>query len=307
MNGRYKIWYSHRRQHLARRLICINLTARLTLMTISIVSYQHLSSWTSNLRHNREWNKKSTENSRRFEGSLVDECSKFSYRFMRSGMKCREDLLLVNLEIETPRKSTRHKCQMRWTPSSRPGLFDLQTDTKSWRSEASFWSTKKNEHCAIEVGIINHPRKLIYCPGRTRMLSDLPWVSLVVFYQLVVLLTGEITEIYQHCSWHVFEIGFFYSRDLSDELIADAWGSTQGYFVQTSLQIELNNWLLHMLHQSIKVSLIAVSVEQLIYLFLTRFCLLPILSITLQRHHCPLGRQNYFNKDGCGWGSRVRI
>ena len=46
-----------------------------------------------------------------------------------------------------------------------------------------------------------------------------------------------------------------------------------------------------MLHESIKVSLIAVSVEQLIYLFLTRCCLLSILSITLQRHPRPLGRQ----------------
>ena len=37
-----------------------------------------------------------------------------------------------------------------------------------------------------------------------------------------------------------------------------------------------------MLQQSIKVSLIAASVEQLIYLFFTRCCLLPILPITLQ-------------------------
>ena len=66
------------------------------------------------------------------------------------------------------------------------------------------------------------------------------------------------------------------------------------------LQIELNNWLLHMLQQSIKVSLIAASVEQLIYLFLTRCCQLPILPITLQRQPCPFGRQNYFNKDGYG-------
>jgi hypothetical protein len=41
---------------------------------------------------------------------------------------------------------------------------------------------------------------------------------------------------------------------------------------------------------------------------------LPILSITLQRHPCPLGRQNYWNKDRCGStasvtlkGLRVRI
>ncbi len=67
-------------------------------------------------------------------------------------------------------------------------------------------------------------------------------------------------------------------------------------------QIEMNNWLLHIL--SIKVSLIAVSVPQLIYLFLTRCCLFPIPPRTLQRHPCPLGRrQNYLNKDGCGWGS----
>jgi len=43
-----------------------------------------------------------------------------------------------------------------------------------------------------------------------------------------------------------------------------------------------------MLQQSIKVSLIAASVEQLIYLFLTRSCLMLILSITLQRRPCPL-------------------
>jgi len=51
---------------------------------------------------------------------------------------------------------------------------------------------------------------------------------------------------------------------------------------------------------SIKVSLIVVSVELLIYLFLTRCCLLPIPSRTLQRHPCPLGSQNYLNKDGFG-------
>jgi hypothetical protein len=43
------------------------------------------------------------------------------------------------------------------------------------------------------------------------------------------------------------------------------------------LQIELNNWLVHMFQQSIKVSLIAVSVEQLIYLLLTRCCVLSFL------------------------------
>ncbi len=58
------------------------------------------------------------------------------------------------------------------------------------------------------------------------------------------------------------------------------------------LQIELNNWLFHMFQQSIKVSLIAVSVEQLIYLLITRCCVLPFLVITLQWHPCPLGRQN---------------
>jgi hypothetical protein len=69
------------------------------------------------------------------------------------------------------------------------------------------------------------------------------------------------------------------------------------------LQIELNNRLLYILHQSIKVSLIAVSLEQLIYLFLTRYCLLPIPPRTpVQRHPFPLGRQNYLNKDG--WGSK---
>jgi hypothetical protein len=60
-----------------------------------------------------------------------------------------------------------------------------------------------------------------------------------------------------------------------------------------------------MFQQSIKVSLIAVSVEQLIYLLLTRCCVLSFLPITLQRHPCPLGSQNYFNKDGCGLGFRV--
>ena len=65
------------------------------------------------------------------------------------------------------------------------------------------------------------------------------------------------------------------------------------------LQIELNNSLLYILHQSIKVLLIAVSLEQLIYLFLTRYCLLPIPPRTpVQRHPFPLGRQNYLNKDG---------
>jgi hypothetical protein len=46
------------------------------------------------------------------------------------------------------------------------------------------------------------------------------------------------------------------------------------------------------------VSPIAVSLEQLMYLFLTRSCLLPIPPRNLQRHSCPLGRQNYLNKDG---------
>jgi hypothetical protein len=62
-----------------------------------------------------------------------------------------------------------------------------------------------------------------------------------------------------------------------------------------------------MLQQSIKVSLIGGSVEQLIYVSLSRCCLLQILPITLQRHPCPLGRQNYSYKDRCGSGSRVRI
>jgi hypothetical protein len=69
------------------------------------------------------------------------------------------------------------------------------------------------------------------------------------------------------------------------------------------LQIELNNWLLHMLQESIIVSLVEVSVEQLIYLFLTMCCLLPIPPRTLQKHPCPLGRKNCLNKDGCGWGT----
>jgi hypothetical protein len=49
------------------------------------------------------------------------------------------------------------------------------------------------------------------------------------------------------------------------------------------LQIELNNWLVHMFQRSIKASLIAVSVEQLIFLSLTKWCVLSFLSITLQR------------------------
>jgi hypothetical protein len=81
-----------------------------------------------------------------------------------------------------------------------------------------------------------------------------------------------------------------------------------------------------MLQQSIKVSLITVSVEELIYpriqidmfrpirvdhtnclqvdikthSLITRCCGESILSTTLQRHPCPLGSQNYFNKDVCG-------
>ena len=46
------------------------------------------------------------------------------------------------------------------------------------------------------------------------------------------------------------------------------------------LQIELSNRFLHMLQQSIKVSLIAVSVEQWIYLLLARCWPLPILLVT---------------------------
>jgi hypothetical protein len=55
-----------------------------------------------------------------------------------------------------------------------------------------------------------------------------------------------------------------------------------------------------MLQESSEVSLVVVSVEQLIYLFLTRFCLLTIPQRTLQRHPCPLSSQNYLNKDGYG-------
>ena len=39
-----------------------------------------------------------------------------------------------------------------------------------------------------------------------------------------------------------------------------------------------------MLQESIKVSLIVVSVDQWIYLMITRYYLLPFLSITLQKH-----------------------
>ncbi len=55
------------------------------------------------------------------------------------------------------------------------------------------------------------------------------------------------------------------------------------------------------------MSLIGVSVEQLIYLFLTSYCLLSNPPRTLQRHPCPLGSQNYLNKDGCGVGSGSRV
>ena len=55
-----------------------------------------------------------------------------------------------------------------------------------------------------------------------------------------------------------------------------------------------------MFQESIKVSLIAVTLEQLMYLFLTRCCLLSIPPRNLQRHPCPLGSENYLNKDGRG-------
>jgi hypothetical protein len=53
-------------------------------------------------------------------------------------------------------------------------------------------------------------------------------------------------------------------------------------------QIELNNRLLYILHHSIKVSLVAFSVQQLIYLLVTGCCVLTFLSINLQRLPCPL-------------------
>jgi hypothetical protein len=46
--------------------------------------------------------------------------------------------------------------------------------------------------------------------------------------------------------------------------------------------------MLYILQESIKVSLLTVSLEQLIYLFLTRSCLFPIPSRNLQRHPCPV-------------------
>jgi hypothetical protein len=61
-----------------------------------------------------------------------------------------------------------------------------------------------------------------------------------------------------------------------------------------------------MLQQSIKVALITLSVGQLIYLLFTRCCLLPILPGTLRDTPVTLGRQNYFHKVRCGWGSRVK-
>ncbi len=51
-----------------------------------------------------------------------------------------------------------------------------------------------------------------------------------------------------------------------------------------------------MLQESIKVSLITGSVEQLIYLFLVRFCVLPFLLITLQRHPVPLEDRTILTK-----------
>ena len=59
-----------------------------------------------------------------------------------------------------------------------------------------------------------------------------------------------------------------------------------------------------MLQQSIKVSLIAVSSEQLIYLLLTYT--LPILAIPFRDTPVTLGRHNYFNKDGCGLGFGIQ-
>jgi hypothetical protein len=61
-----------------------------------------------------------------------------------------------------------------------------------------------------------------------------------------------------------------------------------------------------MFQQSIKVSLIAVTVEQLIYLLITRFCVLPFLPITLQRHPVHLEVRTILTKtDACGLGFRV--
>ena len=51
-----------------------------------------------------------------------------------------------------------------------------------------------------------------------------------------------------------------------------------------------------MLQESIKVSLITGSVEQWIYLFLTRCSLLPILTIDLQRHPVHLEARTVLTK-----------
>ncbi len=51
-----------------------------------------------------------------------------------------------------------------------------------------------------------------------------------------------------------------------------------------------------MLQQSIKVSLTAVSVEELIDLFLTRCCLLPFLPISLHRHPCHTWKAELFGR-----------
>ena len=68
------------------------------------------------------------------------------------------------------------------------------------------------------------------------------------------------------------------------------------------LQIEMNNRFLHILQQSVKVSLIVVSVEQLIYLFVDRWWPLPIILPITRRDTLTLvyvthGRQNCFQKD----------
>ncbi len=66
------------------------------------------------------------------------------------------------------------------------------------------------------------------------------------------------------------------------------WRCLRNHLKCHLLQVELNNWLLYILQESPKVSPIVVSLEQLMYLFRTRSCLLEIPPRNLQRHPCPL-------------------
>jgi hypothetical protein len=74
------------------------------------------------------------------------------------------------------------------------------------------------------------------------------------------------------------------------------------------LQIELNNWLMYILQQSIWVSPIAISGGKLIYLLLTRCCHESLDNSVDNPSETPRSTwKSELFKDGCGWGSRVRI